>query len=518
MKLNSITACKETLEFLLDSPFTGKLALKEYAPVIHGEEHLIAEEAIDFTEGKACIVRYAGSHDRIFARYVLDGVSGVCYVTDFAADAHENIYPYRQPATIKSLSCSRQWAEHYGVRQNRPDVNLHAIMSLQEQPGTIPFVFEGTTYYFYEEEVLSIAEHITGYDISTFIVLNCLHGFGSHREKEMIKIGAHPNYEWGNPGAFISAFNMTTEESIRLYGAFIAFCAQYFTPEENPYHLGGVVIGNEITVPRFWGNAGEMCVEDYMEEYFQAMRIAWLCGKKYYSDFRVYVSLNQEWVNITNQPYRIFNGRRILDLMAEMGANDGDFDWHVAHHPYPESTADFWNDRRADFHFNTQLITYKNMEVLEAYLAQKQFLYKGEPRRIIFSEQGFNVPDGPLQKLREKQAAAGYALGYLKARNMKTVDMMYNHAFCDSPHEFGLRLGIHRYDPDAPDGIGEARLQGAFVRAMDSPGEEAAIAFARELIGEDMFEYILHPEIFCGDPDTSSETDFGTDAVLEKPE
>ena len=428
MKLLSITVCKETLEFALDEAFSGAVKLKEYTPVIHGEERLVAEENLNFTSGKACTARFDGSHDRAFGRFVLEDVSGVCYVTDFADDVPENVYPYPQPDTIKTLVCEYELGKEFGIKQSRFDVSLPGFISLKEQPGTIPFEFEGRTYYFYEEDVRKYAEQITGYDVSTFIVLNCMHNFGSKREKELMKICAHPNYEWGSKEAFISAFNMTTEESVNLYGAFIAFLAMYFTPEENPYHLGGVVIGNEITIPRFWGNAGVMEIEDYMEEYFHAMRIAWICGKKYYSDFRVYVSLNQEWVNITNQPYRIYNGRRILDLMAEIGARDGDFDWHVAHHPYPED-ADFWNDRRAPFHFNAQIITYRNMEVLEAYLAQPQFLYKGEPRRIIFSEQGFNSPDGPLQKLREKQAAAGYTLAYLKARNMKTVDMMYNHAF-----------------------------------------------------------------------------------------
>ena len=517
MKLTAITACKETLEFVLDTPFSGTLALKEYAPVIHGTERVVAAETLTFADGRAAAARYADKHDRAFGRYALEGVGGVCYVNEFAPDAHENIYPYRQPTTIKSLDCPHHWAEHYGVKQNRPNVNLPEIVSLKDQPGTIPFEFEGTTYYFFEDSIRKYAEECTGYDISTFIVLNCVYQFGSRREKELLKICAHPGYEWGSKEAFISAFNMTTEESVRLYGAFIAFLAMYYTPEENPFHLGGVVIGNEITVPRFWGNAGEMRVEDYMEEYFHAMRIAWICGKKYYSDFRIYVSLNQEWVNITNQPYRIYDGRRILDLMAEIGARDGDFDWHVAHHPYPEE-ADFWNDRRAPFHFKAQLITYRNMEVLGAYLAQSQFLYKGKPRRIIFSEQGFHSPNGPLKNLREKQAAAGFALAYLKARNMDTVDMMYNHAFVDNPREFGLNLGMHDYDENAPDNVGRAKPLAVAFRAMETPGEDAAIAFAREIVGDDMFEYMLHPDILCGDPDTSSETDFGSNDIMDKPE
>ena len=185
MKLTTITVCKETLVFLLDEPFTGTLSLKEYTAVIHGDSRLVAEETLRFTDGKAAAVRYAGSHDRAFGRFVLEGVGGICYVNEFAPDAHENIYPYRQPASIKSLDCPHHWAEHYGVRQNRPNINLPQMVSLQEQPGTIPFVFEGRTYYFYEEDVRRYAEQITGYDVSTFIVLNCMHNFGSKREKEL---------------------------------------------------------------------------------------------------------------------------------------------------------------------------------------------------------------------------------------------------------------------------------------------------------------------------------------------
>ena len=156
--------------------------------------------------------------------------------------------------------------------------------------------------------------------------------------------------------------------------------------------------------------------------------------------------------------------------------------------------------------------------MLEAYLAQPQLLYKGTPRRIIFSEQGFNSPNGPLKNLREKQAAAGFTLAYLKARNMGTVDMMYNHTFVDNPHEFGLNLGMHDYDENAPDHVGRAKPLAAAFRAMETPGEEAAIAFAREIVGDDMFEYMLHPDILCGDPDTASETDFGNNDIMEKPE
>ena len=44
---------------------------------------------------------------------------------------------------------------------------------------------------------------------------------------------------------------------------------------------------------------------------------------------------------------------------------------------------------------DTPRITFKNLEVLTEYLRRPELLYKGQPRRVILSEQGFHTPDGP---------------------------------------------------------------------------------------------------------------------------
>lgn len=511
MKLLSITVCKETLEFALDEAFSGAVKLKEYTPVIHGEERLVAEEKLNFTSGKACTARFDGSHDRAFGRFVLEDVSGVCYVTDFADDVPENVYPYPQPDTIKTLVCEYELGKEFGIKQSRFDVSLPGFISLKEQPGTIPFEFEGRTYYFYEEPVQHLERSMAGYEVNTLILLNSPRSFGCKNEKELLDICVHPKYEWDWPGAFISAFNMTTEPGWQVYGAFVEFFAQRYTRSDAKYgRIGGVIIGNEINLAENWGNVGDMPVADYVEEYIQAMRVAWICGKKHYNNFRVYVSLANNWNRVHPNPQRLYHGRDIVDLLAKYGARDGDFGWHMAHHPYPESwLPDFWNDRTAEFNFATPSITYKNMEVLEAYLAQPQLLYKGEPRRIIFSEQGFNSVNGPLRDLQEKQAAAGYVLEYMKARNMKTVDMMANHSTVDNPHEFGLNLGIFRFDPNAPHHRGEAKPLAKAVKAMDTPAEGIAIEFAKQVIDPVLFDWLLHPEVLCDDPDRSSDFEFG---------
>jgi len=149
------------------------------------------------------------------------------------------------------------------------------------------------------------------------------------------------------------------------------------------------------------------------------------------------------------------------------------------------------------------------MEVLEAYLSQPHYLYRNEPRRIIFSEQGFNSHSGALQSLTEKMAEAGYVLAYMKARNMKTVDMFMHHSYIDNPREFGLNLGIRRYDETAPHHAGEKKPIYYAVRDMDTEQEPERIQRARAFIGDELFDYLLHPPIRLGDRDTSKDGDFG---------
>lgn len=515
MKLKTIAAGRLDLRFTLDEAFGGKLTLREYSPVVHGLPRLLAEETLDFVQGTADCARFAGEHDRLYSRFELfDGGSalgGCRYCTDLDDDVPENAYPYPQPDTIKTLVCDCELGRQFGVKQSRFDVSLPAFVSLTEQDGTIPFRFEGRTYYFYRKALENLEQNMAGFEVNTLILLNAPRLFNSKKEKNLLDICIHPRYEWDNPGAFISAFNMTTEAGQQVYGAFVEFLAERYTRTDKKYgRVGGVIISNEINLQDSWGNVGEMPVDDYVEEYIEAMRLAWLCGRKHYDHFRVYVSLANNWNELHENPLRLYHGRDVIDVLGRLSERDGQFPWNVAFHPYPESwLPDFWNDRRALFNYSTPRITYKNMEVLEAYLAQPQLLYRGVPRRIIFSEQGFNSEKGPLRDLQEKQAAAGYVLEYMKARRMKTVDMMANHATVDNPHEFGLNLGIFRYDPAKPGCRGEAKPIARSIRAMDTPEEAAAIAFARGVIDPALFDYLLDPPIVHGDADRSKDTEFG---------
>ncbi len=518
MNILRIEAGREAIRIITDAD--GAVVVRESVPTIGvNPGRTLSAVATAAAGGVITLPRFENGNDRIFSRYTVfaDGVpvEGVQYVTDIDADVPENTAPYPQPPTIKTLAGAKAVLDELEIKQSRLDVSLPNMMTTMPGEDTIPYEHNGRTYYFRREAVEHLDNYARSTPMLTLILLNSPKLFGSTREKALLDACLHPGFDWEYPEAFISAFNMQTEEGQGYYGAFVEFMAERYSRPDGRYgHVVGFIISNEVDSQYVWGNAGEMPVEQYVREYTQAMRLAWLAGRKHSAHMRVYVSLTQCW-NVANygdkQPLRYYKARRVLDLIAQYSHEDGDFAWGVAHHPYPEDLnyPDFWNDRATDFTFSTPKITFKNMEVLEAYLSQPQFLYKGEARRIIFSEQGFNSRSGQLQAFTEKQAAAGYVLAYMKARNMKTVDMLTHHAFVDNPHEFGLNLGIFRYDPDAPDRLGEAKPIFESVKAMETPAEAEAVARARAFIGEDLFDYLLDPPIEYGERDTSQDNAFG---------
>ena len=255
----------------------------------------------------------------------------------------------------------------------------------------------------------------------------------------------HPNYD---PAGLISAFNLTNRKSFEYYEAFIDFIMnRYANPKGTYGRAWGMIIGNEIDSHWVWGNAGLIAPEQYMHEYTNAMRTAYLIAAKYNTNLRVYISLT----HMFNKPYndnpkQTLSSRRCLELLNANCMRDGNFPWCVAFHPYPEDLRfpDFWNDKSAtDSLDTTTRITFKNIELLPKFMSQTQFLYKGKQRHIILSEQGFSS----LQTAEGEQfQAAAYALAYDKVKKCQGIDSFILHAHQDNLGEYGLYLGLWRVD------------------------------------------------------------------------
>jgi hypothetical protein len=519
MNIKAIIAMKDYVVFELCEELQSgntRIIIREYNPMRIGE-YIYEEIAVPIENNKAriSISRFCNQRDRSLSWFELENngniLEGDRYVTDFT-DTAQWSYIYPQPDTIKALAAEGEDLKELGIKQSLVNINLPALMTLNTEKAVIPFESEGRIYYFNKDRVSKLDEFMQNtyrYGICvTAILLNAPKLFDSGNEEALLKQVIHPAYDWASKSTYISAFPMTTPEGQGFYKAFVSFLVQRYAREDAKYgRMCGMIISNEINSQYIWGNAGEMEVSNYTREYTTALRLAWLCTHKYYKNFRVYVSLDHFW-NLTfdpRYPKRYYKGRDVIDYINRYSKEEGDFDWNVAYHPYPENLMypDFYNDRSASFDFSTQRITFKNIEMLPAYLSGKEYLCRNHPRRIILSEQGFNSKGDTYS---EKQGAAAYCLAYQKAKRIPTIDLMTHHAYLDNPYEFGLNLGIRKRNADGTPG--EAKLIYYMMKDMDTEKEQERIDWARSFIGEELYDSLRMPAITYGEADKSKESEF----------
>jgi len=229
---------------------------------------------------------------------------------------------------------------------------------------------------------------------------------------------------------------------------------------------------------------GRASMETFADDYLRVVRLAHTAIRRESSWARVYLSLDHHW-NIrcaAGDELQAFPGRAFLDYFARRAQEGGDFDWHLAFHPYPENLFEprFWNDQTATTNvLTTPRITFKNLELLPAYLRRPELLYQGQPRRIILSEQGFHTPPGSEG---ETIQAAAYCYAYKKIERLDGIDAFILHRHVDNAHEGGLRLGLRRNQPENGEPQPPKKIYDCF-RLADTPEWSSAFEFALPVIG-----------------------------------
>lgn len=307
----------------------------------------------------------------------------------------------------------------------------------------------------------------------------------------------HPQTDMENQPMGLGAFDMTDAEGVRAYIAAVEFLVERYT-RENAEHgqIAALIIGNELQAHWTWHNMGNAPEEQVIREYTLSLRLADLAARSIHRDFKIYNSMTHHWSmrGYLNDPLKEISGIDLLDGILDQGKAQGDFPWHVAFHPYPENLFEpaFWEDKTATLRFDAPRVTFKNIEVLGAWLAQDRYLYNGQPRRVMFSEQGFHEPETPDG---EEVQAAAYALSYVKSRQMPTLDAYHLHRHAHHPHEGGLRLGV--VDADFSPETGEWTLTRRLkiydvFQAAGTPRQDEAFAFALDVIGIDSWDDVAY--------------------------
>lgn len=147
-------------------------------------------------------------------------------------------------------------------------------------------------------------------------------------------------------------------------------------------------------------------------------------------------------------PLKEIPGKTILEKFNTWAKAEGDFPWNLAFHPYPENLFEprFWRDKTATDNFNTDRITFKNIDVLPRFMHQEEFLFNGQVRDIALTEQGFHTKDGPDG---EKVQAAAFAYSYYLVEQLPEISAYTLHRHVDHRGEGGLKLGLWYENPQA---------------------------------------------------------------------
>ena len=445
------------------------------------------------------IPRFEGGRDRLFAKYrLLVGepnapVGAAQHVTEFSR-LSRRAHALGLIECKKGITCLLDVADGLalGCAQLNQNIDIGGLLDLQSAEPKLCFIYEGRAVGLKPAVVASLdaqlrSAHKNGQRV-TGILLNNV-----HPKTPSSSPLVHPLTDPSRVPIGPSAFNTATDEGVFFYRAILSWLVERYTREDAAFGwLSGLVIGNEMQSHWSWYHLGSADPQVVIREYAAALRVADLVARSIHERFQIYVSLEHHWAMPASEDLtKGFSGVEALEGIQRISSAGGDFPWALAFHPYPENLfkPEFWKDRSAPLRFDAPRITFKNLEVLPAFLQKPEYLFEGKPRPIALTEQGFHCPEG---KDGEQLQAAAYAFAWKKVEAIPEIESFLYHRHVDHPHEHGLRCGMRAHDGSGNvNGVGRERLLWRVFQSAGTEQEDAACAFALPIIGRSDWSNIV---------------------------
>lgn len=290
---------------------------------------------------------------------------------------------------------------------NVSDGISHAFLNMDLRNmlgGTIPYQYNGKTYYFNDpwSGYISAANKL-GLTITGQIMLSY-----TDSKKYMIVPGARSS------GHLYYAMNAQEKKSREELEAAFSFMAERYSTDT--CHLDNWILGNEVNIHRVWYYAGKSSGNTFMKNYADTFRILYYAVKSNSKNSRVYICTDHTWNNRLNdwgaKPF-------IESFNKQIKAQNKNIKWNLAFHAYPAvlTNAAVWNDNKSDRFScsnssDTEFVSALNLQVMTNYIKKNY----GSSTRVIISEVGFTQYTGA-----DTQAAA-LAYSYYKAEFNDMID------------------------------------------------------------------------------------------------
>jgi hypothetical protein len=361
-----------------------------------------------------------------------------------------------------------------GVHHAGINLMLNGLLSpaKEAKPGQPTATAEGFTFVINEAYVKSLDRQIKALSDKGVVVTAILITYRSPNER-VRTLTVHPQAD-AVKGTTMAA-NTVTPEGRACYAALTDFIARrWCSADTSNGRLWGWVISNEVNSHHEWHQMGPVTVEQLATQYEDQVRLAWTSLRRHSAHARVYLSMEHHWNSQGHaDPLQACRGRTLLETFARRAKGRGDFDWHLAFHPYPSNLRDprTWLDK-VTFDDDSKKVTFKNLEVVARKLASPEFRFDGKPRRLSLTEQGFDLPDRP--EGRAEQAAA-YAYAWEKVVRLgDSIDAFHYHRHVDHSLENGLRFGLWSNKPGTISEPDQKRPIWHLLKAADTPEWKAA--------------------------------------------
>ena len=376
-----------------------------------------------------------------------------------------------------------------GLSAATVNIVLNSLFATAPGPGRSAFQYAGRTWYAEDRNIADLdrtlqataAHHLV---VSAIILLG--QGGNAPADSFSHRI-AHPD---ADPSGIFVMPNVSSEDGLLTYAAAMDYLAKrYSRPDKQYGRIHHWIMHNEVNAGWIWTNAGDKTPLLYTDLYHRSMRVAQLLARQYDPHSKAFISLEHHW-NI--RPTHIYAGREILEDLIDLSTAEGDFDWGIAYHPYPQNLFDprVWADNEPTFTFDTPKITYKNLEVLDAWVKQPRARFQGKTLRTVhLTEQGLNSKDYTEKSLTDQ--AAGMAFAWNKYKDLDTIEVFDYHNWVDNRGEGGLRIGLRRFPNDKDEPYGKKPIWFVY-QAIGTPKEVEATAFALPIIGIKDWSEVRH--------------------------
>jgi hypothetical protein len=438
------------------------------------------------------VPRVVDGYDRVLSRWVLvrhggDGEVPVSHARWADALPAANPLPELRPRTRKGLG-----GFHAGTRDSDLDelaissvtvnISIAQLLKAEAGSGTSEHAAFGRTWHVDQAalarlDATMLAAAKRGIVVLGIILVDNAKHWAS---PELGRIFQHPDYQ---PEGIFSMADVASQEGVCGYATMMDLLAERYGRPDGLYgRVHHWIIHNEVDMGWVWTNCGARPELVFFDQYYKALRIAYYMARRHDPNARVYISLTQWW-NRSEDPVHCHPSRALLDDLSAFSAAEGDFAWGIAYHPYPDSLFEpkSWLDRNTDFTLDTPKITFRNIEVLDAWAKLPANRFHGtEVRSIHLSEQGPNSRDYSAPALAEQAAAMAYV--WKKIAELSSIEAFEYHNWIDNRGEGGLRIGLRRFRDDAESPLG-AKPVWQVYRALATPGEDAACEFAKGIIG-----------------------------------